>query len=92
MEISKPSDPASSARSASDPWTIVIIVLTFALFALALVFNGFTHDLLLEAGVLLVSVKLMLMAKKNHETEKRMEQHLVEIKGLLSPKNSLSAD
>jgi hypothetical protein len=92
METSKSLHPSSSGQWSSDPWTIIIIVLTFALFGLALVFNGFTHDVLLEAGVFLVSVKLMLMAKKNHETEKRMEQHLVEIKGLLSPRNSLSAD
>jgi hypothetical protein len=37
-----------------------------------------THDLLLEAGVFLVSVKLILMSHKNSvlaiETENRLEQ------------------
>ena len=40
--------------------SLFIIVITFVLFALALFTVGLTHDLLLEAGVLLVSVKLIL--------------------------------
>ena len=40
--------------------SLLIIVITFVLFALALVTVGFTHDLLLEAGVFLISVKLIL--------------------------------
>jgi hypothetical protein len=68
----------------SDPWALIIIVMTLVLFLLALILQGFTHDLLLEAGVFLVSVKLILMAKKNAETESRMELHLTEIKELLA--------
>lgn len=41
------------------------MAITFVLFALALVTRGFTHDLLLEAGVFLVSVKLIMMAHRN---------------------------
>jgi len=41
------------------------VIITFVLFAVALFAKGFTHDLLLEAGVLLVSVKLILMAYRN---------------------------
>jgi predicted tellurium resistance membrane protein TerC len=67
----------------SDPAAIIVIVLTIGLFALALFLKGFTHDLLLEGGVFLVSAKLILMAKKNTETEDRMEQRLMEIKNLL---------
>ena len=40
-----------------DVLSLVVIAITFALFSLALFSKGFTHDLLLEAGVLLVSVK-----------------------------------
>ncbi len=40
--------------------SLLIIVITFVLFALALFSVGFTHDLLLETGVFLVSVKLIL--------------------------------
>jgi hypothetical protein len=68
----------------SDPWALIIIVMTLVLFLLALILQGFTHDLLLEAGVFLVSVKLIVMAKKNAETESRMELHLTEIKELLA--------
>jgi len=71
-----------SSRS-SNPASVVVIVLTAGTFALALFLKGFTHDLLLEAGVLLVSAKLVLMAKSNAETEYRMEQRLAEIKELL---------
>jgi hypothetical protein len=65
---------------------LAILALPGGLFSLALFLKGFTHDLLLEAGVFLVSVKLILMAKKNTETEKRLEQHLTHIKKLLTPK------
>jgi hypothetical protein len=70
--------------NSSDPWAMIVIVLTFALFVLALFLKGFTHALLLEAAVLLVSVKLILMAKKNAETEARLQQQLTRIEELLS--------
>jgi predicted tellurium resistance membrane protein TerC len=76
----------------SDPWALIVIVLSFGLFFLALILKGFTHDLLLEAGVFLVSVKLILMAKKNTETENRVERHLTEIKELLASRYSRSAN
>jgi hypothetical protein len=71
---------------ASDPWSIVTIVLTVVLFGLALFLQGLTHDILLEAGVFLVSAKLILMAKRNAETEDRLEQRLIRIEELLSRK------
>jgi hypothetical protein len=48
--------------------TIVVIVLTLGLFIVSLFVKGFTHDLLLESGVFLVSTKLILMSfsNKNH--------------------------
>jgi hypothetical protein len=46
-----------------------------------------THELLLEAGVFLVSVKLILMAKKNTETQDRLEQRLANIQEMLAAKN-----
>jgi hypothetical protein len=71
----------------SDPWAVFIIALSVGLFVLALFLKGFTHELLLEAGIFLVSVKLILMAKKNTETEYRMEQHLTKIEEMLSGKD-----
>jgi uncharacterized membrane protein YbhN (UPF0104 family) len=68
----------------SDPWSIVVIVLTAALFILALFVTGLTKDLLVECGVLLVSIKLILMAKKTAEIEENLERRLDRIEKLLS--------
>lgn len=61
-----------------DPWTIVVIALTLILFIAALFLKGFSHDVLLETGVFLVSVKLIMMSYKNsilaQHTEERLEQ------------------
>ena len=62
-----------------DPWSIVVILITFALFVVALVEKGFTHDLLLEAGVFLVSVKLVLMSYKNSVATVTLGHHVEEV-------------
>ena len=49
-----------------DLGSIFIILITLALFIAALFVKGFTHDLLLEAGVFLVSVKVIMMAYQNN--------------------------
>jgi transcriptional regulator NrdR family protein len=67
----------------SDPWTSVVILLTVGLFSLSLVVKGITHELFLEAGVFLVSVKLILMAGKNAASEERIERHMNQIEELL---------
>jgi hypothetical protein len=68
----------SSMRKHFDFWSVMVIALTLVLFVTALMIKGLTHDLLLEAGVFLVSVKLILMSHKNSvlaiETEKRLDQ------------------
>jgi hypothetical protein len=58
---------------------IFIIVLTIVLFGAALFTTGFTHDLLLEAGVLLVSVKLIMMSYKNSISNKELLNKIKEI-------------
>ena len=62
-----------------DLGALAVIIITFVLFALALFTKGFTHDLLLEAGVFLVSVKLILMAYKNTTRTRRVDLKLDEI-------------
>jgi hypothetical protein len=61
-----------------DPWAIVVIALTLILFITALFLKGFSHDVLLETGVFLISVKLITMSYKNsilaQQTEERLEQ------------------
>ena len=56
--------------------SLAVIIITFILFALALFTKGFTHDLLLEAGVFLVSVKLILMAYKNSTSTQQVDSKL----------------
>ena len=66
-----------------DTGSIIVIVITFVLFAMALFFTGFTHDLLLEVGVFLVSVKLIMMAYKTSVSSKDIHCELEEIKKIL---------
>ncbi len=70
-------------RKHFDAGSLVIIAITLVLFVVALFVKGFTHDLLLEAGVFLVSVKLILMAYKNSVAEKQISDQLREIRDLL---------
>ncbi len=66
-----------------DRGSIIVILITFILFTAALFTKGFTHDLLLEAGVFLVSVKLIMMAYKNKLNYLEVKKDLTEIKELL---------
>ena len=60
-----------------------VIVTTFVLFVVALYIKGFGHGLLLEAGVFLVSVKLMMMAAKNFLLAKHLDNRLDRIEATL---------
>lgn len=66
-----------------DSGSVVVIVITFVLFAMALFTKGLTHDMLLEAGVFLVSVKLIMMAYKIGVKEENIMRELREIRALL---------
>jgi len=66
-----------------DAGTITVIAVTFALFGMALFFSGFTHDLLLEAGVFLVSVKLILIGYKTSAASQEIYRELEEMNALL---------
>lgn len=62
---------------------IVVIIITLLLFIVALFVKGFTHDLLLEAGVLLVSIKIIMMNYKNIQSDKSILKELDDIKETL---------
>jgi len=62
-----------------DTGSLVVIVVTFVLFVSALLTTGFTHDILLEAAVFLVSVKLIIMAYKNIDATDSLHQKLDKI-------------
>ena len=55
-----------------------LIVITLALFILALFTKGFTHDLLLEAAIFLVSAKLIILsyqsASRAHSIDEKLER------------------
>ena len=69
-----------------DMGSMIVIIVTFILFITALFTKGLTHDLLLETGVFLVSVKLILMAHKNSVDVKSFQKEIQEIKELLKEK------
>jgi hypothetical protein len=58
----------------------VTIALTFIFFVMALFEKGLTHDMLLEAGVFLVSVKLILNTHKQQLDLQRIERKLDALK------------
>ena len=70
-------------RKPFDPWSFIVIALTLVLFIMALFIKGLTHELLLEAGVFLVSVKLIMMAYKNSVRAQNTENRLEQIHALL---------
>jgi hypothetical protein len=59
--------------------SVIVILITLVLFLFALFFKGFTHDLLLETAVFLVSVKLIISAYKNGVTSKDIKTKLENI-------------
>lgn len=67
----------------NDPGSLVVMVITFVLFVAAVFTKGLSHDLLLEAGVFLVSVKIIIMNYKNKVASDAIQSQLREIKGLL---------
>ncbi len=72
-----------------DLGSLSVISITFSLFAAALFFKGLKHDLLLEAGVFLVSVKLIIMAYKistaMEALDKKIDQIYAEVKDSGAP-------
>ena len=70
-----------------DPGTIIVIVITVLLFTVALFVKGFTNTLLLEAGVLLVSIKLIMMTYRNSLNYSDLKKELNEIRRLLEEKS-----
>ena len=78
-----------------DAGSRIVIVVTCALFVVALFIKGFGHGVLLEAGVFLVSVKLIMMAYKNSVSAAELKDHLLtlhadllRVEGLLEGRRS----
>ena len=62
----------------------LVILVTLVLFVAALFFKGFGHDLLLEAGVFLVSVKLVMMAYKSSLATRQVNDRLDGLQTILT--------
>ena len=67
-----------------DLGSVIVIMVTFMLFMVALFVKGLTQDMLLEAGILLVSIKLIMMAYKNSMIDKEIKEELQEIKQMIT--------
>jgi hypothetical protein len=74
---------AEGIRKHIDGGSLVVILMTLVLFVAALFEKGFSHDLLLEAGVFLVSVKLIIMSYKSARHSAELKERLDEIHGAL---------
>ena len=56
-----------------------VVAITLVLFVVALFVKGLGHDVLLEAGVFLVSVKLILMSWKNAAAAGALNDRLADL-------------
>lgn len=59
---------------------LLVIGITVTLFIVALFVKGFTKELLIEAGVLLVSIKLIMMNHKASISRKKIMEELSSIR------------
>ncbi len=67
--------------------SFVVILITLILFILALFTKGLTHDLFLETGVFLISIKLIIMGYKNSNSSKEILDEIKKIRKKLETIN-----
>lgn len=77
--------PTQRRRRRIDRASLVTILVTVLLFGVAVVEKGFTHEILLEAGVFLISVKLILASAKNDIVMDEIQDQLDKISRQLPP-------
>lgn len=82
-KIRRSGDGIMSLRQHLDAWSILVIAITFVCFAAALFAAGLLHDVLVELGVFLVSVKVMLMSYRNSVVSESLHQMLKEVHSAL---------
>lgn len=70
----------------------LVIFLTLVLFAAALLVKGIGHDLLLEGGMFLVSVKLIMMAYKGSVANERLLAELQALRDAVTRLGQKSRD
>jgi hypothetical protein len=79
-------------REHVDTGSVVIILVTLALFVVAVFLKGLGHDLLLEAGVFLVSVKLIVMAYKSSVATAKVTGRLDDLRAAVARLERLAAE
>jgi hypothetical protein len=84
-------DRLRGIRTHIDPASLLVVALTLLLFVAALLVKGLGHDLLLEAGVFLVSVKLIMMAYKANVATTTLAAELASIRASLTRLESRTA-
>jgi hypothetical protein len=67
-----------------DTGSLIVATISLLLFVAALFVKGLTHDLFLEAGVLLVSVKIIVMSYRNSVAAKNIDEKLDTVIATLS--------
>ena len=70
-----------------DIGSVTVILVTLILFIFALFTKGMTHDILLETGVLLISIKLIMMAYKTVVFYEDIIQELKKLNDCLNKKS-----
>jgi Flp pilus assembly protein TadB len=75
-------------RKLLDIGSWITIAVTLVLFAVALLVEGVPHDLLLEAGVFLVSAKLVIMSYKNALASDELKMELQRLREALEDRES----
>ena len=66
----------------------IVALLTLGLFIAVLFVKGLTHDLFLEAGVFLISVKVVAMAYKNSVEVNQLNAKLDQVLAVLEKKSN----
>ena len=69
-----------------DRESFIVALITLGLFVIALFTKGLTHDLFLEAGVFLVSVKIIVMAYRNNLAIGHLDEKLDTILAVIAKK------
>jgi hypothetical protein len=80
--------PEMSKGRFLDPGSYAVMAVTLILFVVALFAKGLSHDLLLEAGVFLVSVKLIMMSYKNAVSARKTQDDLERILTILEDRSA----
>jgi hypothetical protein len=70
-----------------DRGSFIVAVITLVLFLAALFSKGISHDIFLETGVFLISVKIIIMANRNSVDVNHLDKKIDAVLAILSKKD-----